>query len=77
MTVSQITPRHRELAHREDDGIEVSLLWEPATNDLRVCVHDRREGSCFEIRPQPSLALDVYYHPYVYRGFGTVACQAA
>ena len=37
-----------------------------------VTVHDSRDGSSFEIPAEPHLALDVYYHPFAYRRFGTV-----
>jgi hypothetical protein len=40
-----------------------------------VCVCDSREGAYFEIPTQPNLALDVYYHPFAYRDFSTVAYQ--
>jgi hypothetical protein len=56
----------RELANRSDDGMEVTLLWDAAGDELTVCVCDQREGAYFEIRPEHHLALDVYYHPYAY-----------
>ena len=33
---------------------------------------DRREGAYFVLEPDPHLALDVFYHPYVYRRFSTL-----
>jgi hypothetical protein len=62
----------RELAHRETDGLEVTLLWQPPTDRLTVCVLDQRRGAYFEIPAEPSRALDVYYHPFAYRDFSTV-----
>jgi hypothetical protein len=68
-----------ELAHRSCDGLEVTLLWAPATNGhddrVVVCVCDRRQGAYFEIQPQLCLALDAYYHPYAYRDLSTVDCE--
>jgi hypothetical protein len=56
----------RELADRFNDGLEVTLLWHPARDELTVCGTDHRTGGRFAIRPQRHLALDVYYHPYCY-----------
>jgi hypothetical protein len=56
----------RELAHRDNDGIEVTLFWRPADDELTVCVCDQRLGAYFEIHPDAHLALDVFYHPYSY-----------
>jgi len=65
MTATGVTPL-RELAHRANDGLEVTLSWHSSTGELTVCVCDERRGSYFEIRPEPHRALDVFYHPYVY-----------
>jgi hypothetical protein len=56
----------RELAHRESDGLEVTLYWRPANNELMVCVSDQRRGAYFVVTPESHLALDVFYHPYSY-----------
>jgi hypothetical protein len=56
----------RELAYRAGDGLEVTLFWQPATDELTVCVCDQRHGAYFELRPEPRLALDVFYHRYSY-----------
>jgi hypothetical protein len=62
----------RELAHRSSAGVDVTLYWHPALDELIVCVRDKRHGAHFEIRPQRYLALDVYYHPYAYADFEDV-----
>ena len=59
-------PGPRELAHRSSDGLEVTLWWHPARDELAVFGSDHRSGARFEIRPERHLALDVYYHPYCY-----------
>ncbi len=59
-------PQRRELAYRASDGLEVTLLWHTATDELVVCVSDQRYGGQFEIRPERHGALDAYYHPYAY-----------
>ena len=56
----------RELAHRSDAGVDVTLYWNPVLDELIVCVCDERHGAHFEIHPARYLALDVYYHPYAY-----------
>jgi hypothetical protein len=58
--------RPRELAYRLTDGVEVTLLWDAADDELRVCVCDHREGAYFEVVPAPHEALDAFYHPYAY-----------
>lgn len=61
-----VESERRELSHRSNDGIDVTLYWHPALDELTVCVRDHRHGAYFEIRPQRHLALDVYNHPYAY-----------
>ena len=56
----------RELAHRSNDGIDVTLFWHPHTDELTVCVSDQRRGAYFEIGIEPHNALDAFYHPYSY-----------
>jgi hypothetical protein len=56
----------RELAHRSNGGLEVTLLWHPARDELTVRGSDHRTGARFEVRPEHESALEVYYHPYRY-----------
>jgi hypothetical protein len=56
----------RELAHRENDGLEVVLFWHDGTDELTVCVSDDRSGAYFELEAPPEDALDVFHHPYAY-----------
>jgi hypothetical protein len=57
-----------ELAHRSNDGVEVTL-WHPASDELLACVRDQQHGAYFEIRPERYSAPDVYCHPYACLGF--------
>jgi hypothetical protein len=68
------THTRTELAHRSSEGLDITLTWvhEGDKDEAVVCVCDRREGAYFEIPTDPSLALDVYYHPFAYRDFSTV-----
>jgi hypothetical protein len=56
----------RELAYRERDGIEVTLLWSTAEDQVLVRVNDAAAGGCFDICVESDRALDAFYHPYVY-----------
>jgi hypothetical protein len=56
----------RELSRRSNSDIEVVLLWSESTGQITVCVTDQKEGSYFELRPPPELALEVFNHPYSY-----------
>ena len=62
----QTDPGPRELAHRSNHGLEVTLLWHPAVDELTVSGSDHLTGARFEIRPERHVALDAYYHPYSY-----------
>jgi hypothetical protein len=65
MTVQHVSRRQwRELAYRASAGLEVTLFWQPGTDELKVCVCDHTAGAYFEIRPEPDRALEVFNHPY-------------
>jgi hypothetical protein len=66
MTPAPVHRQPRELAHRVNDGLEVTLFWHPANDGLTVSVSDWRRGAWFVIHPEACLALDVFYHPYSY-----------
>ena len=55
----------RELDQRENDGISVSLLWSPDTNDVIVAVDDER-GDSFSLAVAPHEALEAFRHPFAY-----------
>jgi hypothetical protein len=57
-----------ELASRWNDGITVTLLWEPHGDALTVIVQDEKNREAFELDVEPRLALDAYRHPYAYCG---------
>jgi len=56
----------RELAHRVNDGVQIVLFWNEATDELTVCVSDERSRAYFELAARRDQALDVFYHPYAY-----------
>ena len=61
------TSSHRELHHRNNDGIDVWLMWDPGTDAVHVRVRDAKAGSAFEIPVSaPASAMDVFHHPFAY-----------
>jgi hypothetical protein len=56
----------RELDHRSNDGIDVTLLWSPQTNRVWIAVVDEKRGGWFEQDVHPALALDAFEHPFAY-----------
>jgi hypothetical protein len=64
--MSPATADTRELSAREDDGLNVRLLWHPRANALTVSVEDARLGDCFQLSVAPGRALDAFYHPFAY-----------
>jgi hypothetical protein len=58
--------RKRELAYRENDGLAVSLLWDPADDALTVTVLDEHSGEALEVPVEDASPLDVFEHPFAY-----------
>jgi hypothetical protein len=65
MTATTVTER-RELAHRTNDGIEVTLFWSKATNRVTIAVLDSHSDTGMEFDVIASAALDAFKHPYAY-----------
>jgi hypothetical protein len=63
----------RELDARSGDGLEVELLWSPASDALVVRVLDAKSGDRFELDVGPDEALDAFRHPFAY---ATLRCAA-
>jgi hypothetical protein len=68
------TRTRKELAHRSNACVDVTLVWAQSDgeDEAVVCVCDREQGAYFEIATKPSLALEVYYHPFAYRDYSTL-----
>ena len=63
----------RELATREGDGLEVSLLWSRTADRVKVTVSDSRLDEEFELDIAGAEALAAFHHPFAYaagRGIG-------
>jgi hypothetical protein len=56
----------RELAARENDGLEIRLVWSKATGRVRVSVLDAKDGDSFELDVRRADALSAFYHPFAY-----------
>ena len=66
---SSATPRNRpirEIAHRANTFIEVTLLWRQADNSVLLRLVDVANGVEFELQIRPEHALDAFNHPYAY-----------
>ena len=69
----------RELASRDNDGLEVSLLWSKSADQVRLVVADTRLEVDFELDVSGADALAAFYHPFSYLGTPTepeVLCHA-
>ena len=56
----------RQLAYRNQNGLEVTLLWDRCSNEVSVEVVDHLDDSGFRLRIGGHLALDAFNHPYAY-----------
>jgi hypothetical protein len=56
----------RELAHRESDGIAVTLFWNAVGDTLTLEVNDARSCERFELAVRKDRALDAFRHPFAY-----------
>ncbi|HLM33334.1 MAG TPA: hypothetical protein VK285_04640 [Gaiellaceae bacterium] len=63
----------KELAGRENEGLEIYLLWNKSADRLKVAVADARLDEKFEFDVASTDALTAFYHPFAYadeRGLG-------
>lgn len=56
----------RELARRDNDGIEVSLFWSKSADRVWVVVADTRLEIDFELEVAGVDALAAFHHPFSY-----------
>jgi hypothetical protein len=61
-----------DLADRESDGLEVTLLWNEATGRVKIAVSDSRLDESFELLASTD-ALAAFHHPFAYASSGA-AC---
>ena len=73
MNAAHIHTTWKELAGRENQGLEISLLWNKSADRLKVAVADARLDEKFEFDVASADALAAFYHPFAYaadRGLG-------
>src|SRR4051794_21329299 len=64
----------RELAHRRNDGIDITMVWDSASDQVSVTVNDTKSGEAFEILVAPGeRPLDVFHHPFAYAAYRQAA----
>src|SRR5918997_1237676 len=56
----------RELAHRSNHGLEVTLLWRPLDDSLSLLINDAYTDQCFRLPVPHDKALELFYHPLAY-----------
>jgi hypothetical protein len=56
----------KELAYRNENGLEVTLLWDSRSDEVSVNVIDQLDDSGIRIPVAGHLALDAFHHPYAY-----------
>lgn len=56
----------RELASRDNDGLEVSLLWSKSADRIKVIVADSRLEDEFQLDVAGADALAAFYHPFAF-----------
>jgi hypothetical protein len=59
-------PPTRELDHRDGDGYDVTLLWDPHADRVSVAVIDERTGEVLMFGVDSDDALAAFHHPYAY-----------
>jgi hypothetical protein len=55
-----------ELDYRENDALQVSLLWNRKNDRLIVRVVDTKTDDRFELPVRAHEAMDVFRHPFAY-----------
>jgi hypothetical protein len=71
------TETMHELDRRNNDGIDVRLLWDSTDNSVYVTVDDVRTGDSFALSVDRNEdALEVFRHPYAYAAWQRVETRS-
>lgn len=62
----RLTQSTRELDHRSANGLEVVLVWYPATNEVSVHVFDSATQTAYRAVVAAADAADAFRHPFAY-----------
>ena len=60
------TDQRIDLAHRQSDGIDVTLWWSREDGTVTVEVLHFETEAAFELKVEPDRALEAFYHPFAY-----------
>ena len=63
-------PERRELAHRTNDGFDVTLFWSKASNRVTISVFHAHTSTALEFEVDGADALDAFNHPSAYAATG-------
>jgi len=67
MSIATAIPStRRELAHRENGGIEVTLYWDAREDRVEVEVHHRATEETISFAVAREEALDAFHHPFAH-----------
>lgn len=67
----------RELAYRHQDGLEVTLFWQPSSNEVSIELVDDRNGRALAFAVEGASALDAFHHPFAYAPAADVDVEEA
>jgi hypothetical protein len=65
-TAKLTTIARRELAHRVNGGLEITLFWNTDDNSTSVEVHQRSTDETITFAVPPDRALDAFHHPFAH-----------
>jgi hypothetical protein len=68
----------RELAHRDGDGLAISLFWNTVDDRVKVAISDSRNDTKLAFDIAGADALAAFNHPFAYaalRSFGSVEVE--
>ncbi len=63
--VATFRPR-RELAHRVNGGLDITLYWSAMDNSTSIEVRQHHSGQVVAFAVAPESALDAFYHPFAH-----------
>ena len=66
MTITSTLRTLTELDRRENDGIEVALLWSRDDGKIFLSVTDYGTEETFTLEVAAADALDAFHHPFAY-----------
>jgi len=67
MNITALTSAaRRELAHRVNDGLEITLYWHPDDNRTSIDIHQAATEETISFPVPADRALDAFHHPFVH-----------